>query len=58
MAPPVRKLPAGYELAIGGQKGRKVTKHTAEKPFRVRPSRAQSVSFFILFFEKTHWFFN
>ena len=44
MAPPVRKLPAGYELAIGGTRGHKVTKHKAEKPFKVRPSRASSVS--------------
>ncbi len=43
MAPPVRKLPAGYELAIGGTRGHKVTKHKAEKPFKVRPSRASSV---------------
>jgi len=42
MAPPVRKLPAGYELAIGGTRGHKVTKHKAEKPFKVRPSRASS----------------
>ena len=43
MAPPVRKLPAGYELAIGGTRGHKVTKHKAEKPFKVRPSRASTV---------------
>lgn len=44
MAPPQRKLPAGYELAIGGYRGHKVTKHKAEKPFKVRPSRQSSVS--------------
>ena len=44
MAPPVRKLPADYELAAGGHKGHKVTKHTIEKPFKQRPSRTPSVS--------------
>lgn len=43
MAPPVRKLPEGYELAAGYHRGRKVTKHQAEKPFRTRPSRLSSV---------------
>jgi hypothetical protein len=44
MAPPVRKLPAGYELAVGAHRGRKVTKHKVEKPFKQRPSRLPSVS--------------
>lgn len=52
MAPPVRKLPAGYELAIGGTRGHKVTKHKAEKPFKVRPSRASSVLYFEIFFHE------
>jgi hypothetical protein len=43
MAPPVRKLPADYELAAGGHRGHKVTKHTIEKPFKQRPSRTPSV---------------
>jgi len=42
MAPPVRKLPAGYEIAIGASRGHKVTKHKAEKPFKQRPSRTPS----------------
>lgn len=43
MAPPVRKLPEGYELAAGYHRGRRVTKHKAEKPFRPRPSRLSTV---------------
>jgi hypothetical protein len=49
MAPPVRKLPANYELAVGGHKGHKVTKHKAEKPFKQRPSRLSTVSIFFKF---------
>ncbi len=49
MAPPVRKLPAGYEIAIGATRGHKVTKHKAEKPFKQRPSRTPSVRFNLLF---------
>ena len=44
MAPPVRKLPEGYELAAGYYHGHKVTKHTIEKPFKQRPSRASKVT--------------
>ncbi len=44
MAPPQRKLPAGYELAVGAHRGHRVTKPNAEKPFRTRPSRLPSVS--------------
>ena len=43
MAPPQRKLPAGFELAVGAHRGRRVTKPTGEKPFRTRPSRLPSV---------------
>lgn len=46
MAPPVRKIPEGYELAAGGHRGHKVTKPKAEKPFKPRPSRLPSVSHF------------
>ena len=42
MAPPVRKLPAGHEIAIGAHRGHLVTKHKVEKPFRTRPSRMPS----------------
>ena len=43
MAPPVRRLPAGYEAPIGAHRGHKVTKHTIEKPFKQRPSRLSHV---------------
>jgi len=39
MAPPKRKIPANYELSVGGYKGHKVTKHVPEKQ---RPSRTPS----------------
>lgn len=35
MVQPKRQLPAGYEIAIGAHKGRKVTKHVAARPSRL-----------------------
>jgi len=43
MAPPQRKLPAGYELAVGSYRGHKVTKHTSQKPYKPKPSRTGHV---------------
>ncbi len=34
MAPPVRRLPAGFELAVGGNRGHRVTRHKAQRPSR------------------------
>ena len=35
MPAPVRKIPAGQELAVGDYRGHKVTKHKAQRPSRV-----------------------
>ena len=52
MAPPVRKLPAGYALAVGGHRGHKVTKHKAQRPSRTpRVSRTNFRSYLFFNFD-------
>jgi hypothetical protein len=51
MGPPVRKIPAIHEIAIGAFRGHKITKHKSEKPFKTRPSRKTSVILLSFFFQ-------
>lgn len=58
MAPPVRKLPESYELAVGFHRGHKVAKHRVEKPLKQRPSRLPSVNFILKFNINSNYLIN